>query len=452
MLPEKFKIRMAKLLGNSANDFFGELELEKAEKALRVNSIKADSNEDAISALKVSKIPYCDEGYYLEEDVSIGKTPEHAAGMIYSQDAGAMAAVASIDIADGAKILDLCAAPGGKSTQAIAKIRDTGIIISNEYVAKRAKILVGNFERMGIKNGIVTSLDTKEISKLFSAYFDVVIVDAPCSGEGMFRKDCPAIEEWSEENVALCRNRQLEILENAYSTVKDGGTLLYSTCTYSIEENESVVDEFLKRHTDFSIADASVRVKNATSDGIVFDGCERSELKKCRRFYPHVSRGEGQFLAVLKRNTDDMPTILYKDGVSEPSKDVLKIVTDFFGDNLNSIPNGRIVMRGENLSLVPDIPIPKTSVFSAGVIIGEIKGKILVPSHQFFSAFGKDFKRKENITDTALAMKYLAGDEIPQSFSGNGFCAVLYKGAPIGGGKASGGMIKNHYPKGLRIR
>ena len=451
ILPEKFKSRMEKILANEADAFFKALEEGKEEKAVRVNSLKSECKTDAIGALKVTPIPYFDSGYYLEDsEISIGKTPEHAAGMLYSQDAGAMATLSAVDIKEGAKVLDLCAAPGGKSTQAAAIIRDTGLIISNEFVPKRAKILVGNFERMGIRNGIVTSLDTKEISKLYSAFFDLVIVDAPCSGEGMFRKDCPAIEEWSEDNVLLCRDRQLEILENAYSTVKNGGRLLYSTCTYSVEENEGVISDFLSRHADFKLIEAKEEVRCRTADGIVIDG--NCELKKCRRFYPHISRGEGQFLAILERKCDDMPRILYKDSVSEPSKDVIRAVNEFFRDNLISVPDGRIVMRGDVLSIVPDIPIPKNSVFSAGVMIGEIRGKILFPSHHFFSAYGNLFKRRENITNEKVALEYLAGEVIKQSFDGNGYCAVLYKGAALGGGKASSGVIKNHYPKGLRFR
>jgi len=455
MLPEKFKERMKALLGNEYPEFEKALTEEKAKKGIRVNTLKA-SDEEILESFdgQISPLSYVPHGYLCTQEISgIGNTPEHASGQIYVQDPGAMASASALEVKPGMLVADLCAAPGGKSTQIAAGLGGEGLILSNEYVPKRAKILVSNFERMGIRNGIVTSLDTKEFTKLYENIFDIVVVDAPCSGEGMFRKDVPAIEEWSEENVNICKERQLEILNNASKILKCGGKLLYSTCTYSLEENEMTVDRFLKDHPDFALCEVNDKLKNVTSQGISFNGAACTELDKCRRFYPHKASGEGQFIALMQKNSGERGEFLYKDSTKVPTRDELKLVEEFFSQALSERPNGRIAKYGENLVLISHgVPIPPKSVFSAGVLIGEIRGKNLFPSHQFFSAWGSLFKIKVNLSDNEAKL-YLAGEEITKAReTRSGYCALIYKNATIGGGKISNGKIKNHYPKGLRIR
>ena len=455
MLPEKFTKRMKALLGEEYDAFYRALTEDKAKKGLRVNTLKAeDSQIEESLGSKIAPLSYAEHGYVFTEDVSgIGNSPEHAAGQIYIQDPGAMASAAALDIKPGMLVADLCAAPGGKSTQIAASLMGEGVILSNEYVPKRAKILVGNFERMGIKNGIVTSLDTHEFTKLYENVFDIVVVDAPCSGEGMFRKDVPAIEEWSEENVAICRDRQRKILENASQILKNGGMLLYSTCTYSLEENEMTVDVFLEEHENFSLCDVKESLKEATANGIQFEGAKSKELSKCRRFYPHRADGEGQFIALMQKNSGGRAEFLYKDSTKAPTRDEIKIVEDFFREALSERPTGKIAKYGENLVLISHgMPIPPKSVFSAGVLIGEIRGKNLFPSHQFFSSYGDLFKIKIDLSEKESAL-YLAGEELnAKETSASGYCALFYRGSALGGGKISGGKIKNHYPKGLRVR
>lgn len=455
MLPEKFKERMKLLLGEEYQNFEYALTHQRAQKGLRVNTLKC-SDEELVknSSFPLSPLSYVDHGYVFKEEISgIGNTPEHASGQIYVQDPGAMASAAALEVTPGMLVADLCAAPGGKSTQIAAKLMGEGVILSNEFVPKRAKILVSNFERMGIKNGIVTSLDTKEFTNLYEDIFDIVVVDAPCSGEGMFRKDVPAIEEWSLENVNVCKNRQREILENASKILKSGGKLLYSTCTYSLEENEMTVDEFLFDHPDFELCEVNDELKSVTADGIVYDGAKCSALNKCRRFYPHKAAGEGQFIALMQKNSGGRGEFLYKDSLKNPSRDELKAIEEFFSSSLLKRPNGEIKKHGENLVLISHgMPIPPKSVFSAGVLIGEIRGKILFPSHQFFSAYGDLFKNKIQLSQNDAKL-YLAGEEISCDLSSaSGYCALFYGSASIGGGKISNGKIKNHYPKGLRIR
>ena len=448
MIPEKFLQRMKELLGDDFEAFASALERPSV-RAARVNTTK--TTVDTVLGeceLGLTPIPYTDVGFILRDTDGIGNGAAHHAGMYYVQDPGAMATVSALDVKEGWWVLDTCAAPGGKSSQLASLIGDSGFILSNEYVPKRAKIIVSNFERLGIKNAIVTSLDTAEFPKMFSGVFDLVLCDAPCSGEGMFRKSDEAIEDWSEENVRACAERQRVILDNSAGTLKPGGYLLYSTCTYSCEENEDTVRRFLDTHPDFALCDVKEELIRATRDGI------GEGMEKTRRFYPHVSEGEGQYIALMQRiSGDETPTILYKEECKAPSKDEMAATKKFFTDNLTEIPDGRLIKQGDYVALISHgCPVPKKSVFMPGVIVGEVTKGLLFPHHQFFSAYGRLFKRQENLRkgDPRVA-KFLRGEEIEaEEIKDGGWCAVSYCGATVGGGKMSGGRIKNHYPKGLR--
>ncbi len=454
MLPEKFKERMMRLLGDEYADFERAMTEDEPVRGFRINGIKVTDREGVASRLSAGKIPYEECGYILKDDFPIGRSREHHAGMVYVQDPGAMAALAALDIPRGIKAIDLCAAPGGKSSKIAERIGDGGFLISNEFVPKRAKILVGNFERLGIKNAQVTSLDTAEFPKLFDGVFDLVVADVPCSGEGMFRKNAEAISEWSEENVELCQKRQKEILENAAPLVKEGGVLVYSTCTFSVEENEDNVTDFLDRHPEFELTPVKEELLPYTAPAIDKDG-KHPEIKvAARRFYPHISNGEGQFVALLKRKAtgDKQRGILFKEDSKPLERREAEIAERFFEEVFIKRPNGRLVKQGENVVLISHgCPVLPRSVFSAGVLVGEIRGKLLFPAHQLFSALGCEFKNKIELAvgDERLE-KYLLGEEIDIEPTVKGWCAVLTDGASLGGGKASYGKLKNHYPKGLR--
>ncbi len=453
MLPEKFEKRMKNILKDEYDAFRSALE-EDAVKGIRVNQSSV-SVEDFLKVCDraLSPIPYTEDGFIPENTDGIGRSAEHHAGMIYVQDPGAMATVNALDIKDGSIVLDACSAPGGKTSQLASAAGECGFVLANEYVAKRAKIVVSNLERLGIRNAVVTSLDTAAFPDMFSSVFDVVLCDAPCSGEGMFRKYDEALTEWSEENVLFCAQRQKQILDNCAPCVKAGGYLIYSTCTYSPEENEEVIISFLDSHTDFELCAVKDTLISVTSDGL--DLSNKYDLKLTRRFYPHISKGEGQYIALLKKNgnSSKSSSFLYKSDEKSPSKEEILTVEKFFSDNLVSRPKGKLVKAGEGVALLPfDFPIPKSSVFMSGVMVGEVKKGILTPHHQFFSAYGKDFVRKEYLKkNDPRVEKYLRGEEIEGiSCKSGGYVAVMYENVPLGGGKASGGRIKNHYPKGLR--
>ena len=461
MLPERFIERMKPLLGDELETFLSALEEERV-RAFRENPIKCDGRaKELLCDFSPEKITYTKDGY-LYRGEGIGNTPLHHAGGIYCQDPGAMSALSSLEIEKGWRVLDACAAPGGKSAQAAAAIGESGFLLANEFVGARAKITVGNFERLGLTQAMVTSLPTDELSRLFSGYFDLVICDAPCSGEGMFRKYDEALTEWSEENIRLSAARQSEILNNVASCVKDGGYLLYSTCTFAIEENEEQIARFLASHPDFSLLPVKDEVVRVTADGIapyevlyeLGSDIAPEKFKKCRRFYPHRTPGEGQFVALLQRSDPDiLPTILYKDASKPLNREQEKVMRAFLNDNLDGLPELCIRAEGERIvAVAASMPVPPRSVFSAGVLIGEIKKGNFFPHHQLFSAYGKYFKRKVDLKKNDRRVEqYLHGEEIDTDEK-NGWCALLYEGIPLGGGKISGGKVKNHYPKGLRTK
>ena len=275
MLPSAFVSRMKKLLGDEYARFESALCTGSAVRGLRVNRIKA---KEPIDELPLTPLTHVADGYILNSPEPIGMHPLHHSGAIYMQDPGAMSALAALDIQPDFQIIDLCAAPGGKSTQAAAALGEGGFILSNEFVRARAKLMVGNFERLGLKNAMVCSLDTAEFKKFFEGHFDLCILDAPCSGEGMFRKSEDALTMWSEENVEASAKRQKMIIENAAPLVRSGGYLLYSTCTYSLEENEMIIDGFLSAHEEFSLVPVKEELRALTADGITFDGAKSGKI------------------------------------------------------------------------------------------------------------------------------------------------------------------------------
>jgi len=274
------------------------------------------------------------------------------------------------------------------------------------------------------------------------------MVDAPCSGEGMFRKDDTAISEWSAENSESCAKRQLEILENAALCVKDGGYIVYATCTFSLCENEMVIDSFLRKHSDFEIVPATKRVADCTCDGVFFDGCKTENIYYARRFYPHKAKGEGQFAAVLKSKNKGVE--IKKNGSAKPKID--KMVFDFLDDTLLSYKKENVSVCGDKVFyFTPDFEI-KGNPFLRGITIGEIKKNYILPHHQFFMAMGKNFKRKIELSqDSKELLHYLHGEEIDAPLE-NGWAAVTVCSCSTGGVKVSGGRAKNHYPKGLRLK
>ena len=448
-LPSAYKNRMTELLGEDFTKYEKAL-TEAPVKGFRVNTDKISLEDfEKINVFGSEKIPYVKNGFYLDYEKA-GNHPYHHAGMIYIQEPGAMAPAECVDIQPDWKILDMCAAPGGKSSQLKNKLGENGLLVSNEIVSSRCKILTGNFERLGLRNALTTCMDTGKLSRLYPNTFDLIMVDAPCSGEGMFRKEEVAIDEWSEENVRMCAKRQAEILDNAAVCLKDGGYIVYATCTFSLEENEMTVDAFLKRHEDFELVRVKKEVEEATADGISFDGCETENISFARRFYPHKAKGEGQFMAVLHNKYKNSSSY---SAVKATLEKMDKTVYDFLDSVLTDYDKDHVLMyNGNPVYFTPDFPVKKGTAFACGVTIGEIRKNYIQPHHQFFMSMGDKFKRRIELDPDSNEMKkYLHGEEIEVDCD-NGWAVITTKGCSIGGVKVVSGRAKNHYPKGLRLK
>ena len=418
--PESFLSRMEAQLGADFPAFRAALN-EPPKKALHINTRKTDRAE--LSALLGMPLPALSEnpdGAAVPPDFNPNATPLHAAGLFYMQEATAQAPVAALDLPDNPVVLDLCAAPGGKSAQLAAKMRG-GVLFSNEIVPSRAEVLTGNLERMGIPNAIVTNAEPTPLCERLRDRCDAVLVDAPCAGEAMFRKDEQAVRDWSEEHVETCAVRQRAILSDAAKAVKPGGALVYSTCSFSPQENEETVQWFLDRHTAFSVV-------------------------AMRRLYPHASAGEGQFFAVLTREGERVSSVF-----SIGRSDAIPAF-DAFSEQVR-LPAGQIrLLRDGRALLLPAMPFSfdGVKIVRAGLLLGEVKGSRFEPAHALALAGEKTpFSRTCELTFDE-AMRYLRGETLRKDAE-KGYGAATYAGHALGLYKASDGMLKNHYPKGLRL-
>ena len=391
------------------------------------------------------QIEKCAEGYKLLDDIKVGKSPEHHCGMVYMQELSAMMPVNFLPLNDSDWVVDLCASPGGKSIQVANKIPN-GVLLSNEIVKSRAGVLKSNIERMGLSNVCVTNNDPKDLEKFFEGVFDVVLVDAPCSGEGMFRKDENARLNWSQANVDACAIRQKAVLETANKLLKTGGYLLYSTCTFSIEENEQVVADFCSKH-DYEIipltypgAEQGVRIDNFNTNN-------------CLRFYPHRFDGEGQFVALLckkeKANKFIAGKTFYKPLAKFPTE--YKIFKAFCEENLKQYQHilDNSIYNNGNIYYVANKQLAESGVnlVNCGVVLGEIVKNRFEPNHNMASSFGDYFNKFLNLDDNEVA-KFLKGETVDCYLEG--YVLIGYKGSSLGFGKGVKGVLKNHYPKGLR--
>ncbi len=459
-LPKEFKNRMKSILSDDYDRFIEAFEDESAVRSLRVNCLKTDTDDfQKHCAFDIEPMSFCAEGFLFHRE-KIGADPLHHAGAYYVQDPGAMCTLLAAEhlMKKGMRIIDLCAAPGGKSSQLLAYGGEGGILVSNEIDRKRCRILRGNLERMGAERCVLTNTDTAALADEFGSFFDFVVCDAPCSGEGMMRKYEAAVREWSVENVLMCAERQREILDNAARLTAPEGYLLYSTCTFSLEENEMAVDAFLERHPDFEIIPASPAVKAVTAEGIDFNS-SRKELSQCRRFYPHISPGEGQFMCLMQKRADgEVYSVKKKKNKKEKpallplSKEQWAVVERFFKDNTTLCVKAEdFCLVGEDVMLKRDLPVPASCVFS-GVCAGNIIKGRFEPHHHLFSALGKSFKRRVYLSASSPEVQaYLSGEVIDTDVRENGWCCVFVEGCPLGGGKIVDLKVKNHYPKGLRL-
>lgn len=506
MLPEAFLERMRRLLEEEYVDFLKTFEQERYQ-ALRLNPLK--KRADGHSAVQwcireadgkvpgqYARVPWAENGYYYQTEDQPGKHPYHEAGLYYIQEPSAMAPVELLRIQPGERVLDLCAAPGGKTTQIAAKLRGRGLLICNEIHPARAKILSENVERMGICNTCVLNETPERLAGVFPEYFDAILVDAPCSGEGMFRKNEAACEEWSLENVMLCAERQKGILDCAARMLRPGGRLVYSTCTFAPEENEGSVSFFLREHKEFSL----LPVEKAA---LGLSGCDGEPgwtrdpvpgLENTLRLWPQRIKGEGHFAALLRKAGDNPKRYgIYDNGVTKKSKADAETreFADFFRETLRlskqlplpeevngkkkpiiAEPEGdvrdllisiagavgmegtvRMIHFGDNIYLTPaDMPSLKgLKVLRPGLHLGQCKKGRFEPAHALALALspGNAAHIWNLDSHSPLASAYLNGQTFPAEGE-KGWYLICVDGFSLGWGKLAGNVMKNHYPKGLR--
>ncbi len=467
MLPEPFLKRMQAMLMEEYPAFLQSFEEENC-RALRLNTRKTDTGRFLEkSPFSLRKVPWADNGFYYGKEDQPGKHPYHEAGVYYIQEPSAMAPVSFLEVKPGERVLDLCAAPGGKTTQLADCMQGKGILVSNEIHPARARILSENIERMGVCNAVVTNESPEKLAAVFPAYFDKILVDAPCSGEGMFRKNDAARAEWSEENVALCAKRQDEVLRCAGEMLRPGGRLVYATCTFAPAEDEGTVSRFINSHPDFRI------VEIQKTDGFT-DGQGRwieepaPGIERAVRMMPHKIRGEGHFFAVLEREGRETSIgQSSRQGVEKGLPETeYREFSEFREQYLAGFAREGIYVRfGEQLYLAPPgIPALKgLKALRPGLHLGTLKKNRFEPSHALALALNpEDVCQCMHLTAKGNEVRqYLCGQVLPvegavftaqAAGAPKGWCLVCVDGYSLGWGKAAGGIVKNHYPKGLRVQ
>lgn len=457
-LPQAYIDKIQRQLKEDAEAFFLSYS-EARTHGLRLNPLKVEPDSPWAKRLqelfKLVPVPWCPTGYYYEEPHRPGKHPYHAAGLYYIQEPSAMSAVEILDPQPGETILDLAAAPGGKSTQIAGKMKGKGLLVANEIHPARAKILAENIERMGIRNAVVTNAAPDVLAGRFASGFDRIMLDAPCSGEGMFRKDPDAVGEWSPEHVAMCAARQMDILRHAIPMLKPGGKLAYSTCTFSIEENEEVIAQITEQFPYM-------------------------EVLRTERIWPHLHKGEGHFVALLEKREGGEEQFASGRSMKPPSTrvkgsakhrmqtkaiaDAWKQYSGFAEAYLSrqpELPPGEAILFGDQLYWLPHDTEGLWSASSLdglktvrpGLHLGTVKKNRLEPAHALALTLREDMSRHPLTlaADSQEAAAYLRGETLTVKSGREGWALVTIDGQPLGWGKVSGEQLKNHYPKGLRL-
>ena len=431
--PEGFVKKYEAILGDEARAFLASFD-DEAVSAFRINPLK----ESQVSFSDT--IPNTPWGYYGKVS---GKSPEHVTGLVYSQEPAAQMVAQVAQPKPGMKVLDLAAAPGGKSTQLAAYLAGEGLLVSNEISSKRAKILVENMERFGASNVVVTNESADRLAKVFKGYFDLIVLDAPCSGEGMFRKQPDAMDYWSVEYPSQCADLQREILKDAVTMLADGGRLVYSTCTWAPEENEEIVQWLLDSY-DFELI--PVQQINGMVPGI--------DLPEAARMYPHHFKGEGQFVAHLQFRGENKVS-KFKPSKSNLSREQISLWQDFEKKHLKEKLTGVLQVFGDQLYLLPEaLPdLGKLRIARNGLHLGTFKKKRFEPSFALGLALKPNEVKRVIEIDEEQFKKYVAGEivNLDQKY-GNGWYQIIVQGNGLGFAKVTGNILKNYFPKGLRFQ
>ena len=452
-LPLKYTEKMKTLLGEAFDEYMASFD-DSRFYGLRINTLKLSAEEfEKKNIFSLKKVHWCDTGFYYEENARPAKHPYYHAGLYYLQEPSAMSSAEVLPIEEGDRVLDLCAAPGGKTTQLAAKMQGTGVLVSNDISAGRTKALVKNVELMGIKNAIVTSETPEKLASKFEGYFTKILVDAPCSGEGMFRKEPDIIKSWNDEMLDFCVSEQEKILESAAKMLAPDGMLLYSTCTFNPDEDEKMIEKFLESHQEFGLCHIDEKYgfdkgrKEWTETG-------NTEIEKCARLWPHKIDGEGHFVALLKKDSTSSNLLNIEKTNCKDKR--LNVFFDFADKNLNIKfdKNANYQFINDGLYMLPeDIPSLKgIRVMRSGMYLGEFKKDRFEPSQHLAMCLKKeDFKVCADMKlEDDRVIRYLKGETVDFENINDGWCCVCVDTFPLGWAKAQKGRLKNKYATGWR--
>lgn len=451
ILPPDYLKHLESILKEEVSSYQLSLKDKKA-LGLRANTLKI-SPERLSGILEGLEEPvkWCKEGFYYDEEFKPGKSPYYHAGLFYIQEPSAMLPASVIPIEENDKVLDLCAAPGGKSTYIGSRLKGKGLLVSNDISPSRAKILLKNIELAGIKNACVLSEAPEKLSLKFPQFFDKILIDAPCSGEGMFRKDENAVNSYIEKGPEYYIPIQKNLLLEASKMLRPGGIIAYSTCTFNIMENELIIKDFLDNNLSFSIMPID-HEDYGISKGMAILSENAQSLSACGRIWPQRQKGEGHFIALLKHNGEKMP---YEAPPFKENKiKNIEYFHDFCRNNLNIKLEGNMVQHESSLMMLPygitDLKGIRT--VRSGFYLGDLKEKRFEPSHALAMALNKNnAKNIVSFTETDEALyRYLKGESLHMDIK-DGYVLLCLNEWPIGWGKASNGQIKNKYPKGLMM-
>lgn len=470
-LPVEFLSRMQSLLGREADDFMQTYQRQKTY-GLRMNPLKCSAQALPFTLTPVS---WAKEGFYALPEEHPGKHPLHEGGAYYIQEPSAMAVVSLLSPEPGDKVCDLCAAPGGKSTQIAGRLLGKGLLVSNEIFPARAKILSQNLERFGVGNLVVCNETPEQIAGHFPLFFDKILIDAPCSGEGMFRKDDTAIREWSPEQVTICKERQQMILSYADQMLAPDGVMVYSTCTFAPEEDEAMIAWFLEQYPDYDLEDwreflpENCGLEGGRSDFLPTPPSKTEDMEKTLRLWPHKLQGEGHFAARLRKKGTSISHETYPcrkkekrkrkgsdlDGYLAFAEQFLRISSENTAYSVTTFlsSNARYEYFGDELYLVPQQvnSLQGLKTVRPGLHLGTRKTKRFEPAHALAMALHAEDVAQSRECTLEEALGYLKGETISCPDTLKSWTLVCYQGISLGWGKAQNGVLKNHYPKGLRI-
>lgn len=459
-LPITFCEEMKRILGDEYEAYLESMK-DTRKYGLRVNTAKISTEEfEKISPFELTPIPYVKNGYYYDPEVQPAKHPYYFAGLYYLQDPSAMTPASRLPVSEGEVVLDLCAAPGGKATELAAKLHGTGLLIANDISAKRAKALLKNIELFGVENSFIVTEYPQKLSEYFEGFFDKILIDAPCSGEGMFRKEPSMVKAWEQNGPEFYAKLQEEILSQALPMLKPGGMLLYSTCTFSPLEDEGTVDKILAMDESMELVEME-GYEGFSKGRPELVGSERKEIEKCIRIFPHKLDGEGHFLALFRKREEASCGVQSYEETRSGLKGEEKKLFEEFAKNLSRpFENTRLESKNGMVYYMP-VKLPKMRglrFLRSGLFMGEMKKNRFEPSQSLAMALKKeDYQNCLSLSvEDERVVRYLKGETLTlteeEQALENGWILVCVENYPLGWGKKTNATIKNKYHSGWRLQ